>query len=275
MSVSKFFDLLEGEVDKSKFTPDRIYNVDETGVTTVPNKPSKILSLKGKKQVGIISSAERGQLVTVELCLSASGHYVPPMFVFPRVRMKAELLDHAPPGSVAVPHKSGWMQSNIFVEWFKHFLSHTNPTSDRPVLLIMDGHKTHTLNLEVITLAREKHVTLLCLPPHCSHRMQPLDVCFMKPVMTFYSQEVQNWLRNDPGRVVTMFQIGELFGAAYLRAATLQTAVSAFQKTGIYPVNRNVFNDADFVPSLTTEREQPATISPGDGPLTGLVNFLG
>ena len=51
MSVSKFFDLLESEMDKHKFTPDRIYNVDETGVTTVPNKPSKVLSLKGKKQV--------------------------------------------------------------------------------------------------------------------------------------------------------------------------------------------------------------------------------
>jgi len=78
VTVSKFFDLLEGEIDKHKFTPDRIYNVDETGVTTVPNKPSKIISLKGKKQVGTIASAERGQLVTVELCMSAAGHYVPP-----------------------------------------------------------------------------------------------------------------------------------------------------------------------------------------------------
>jgi len=254
VTVSKFFDLLEGEIDKHKFTPDRIYNVDETGVTTVPNKPSKIISLKGKKQVGTIASAERGQLVTVELCMSAAGHYVPPLFIFPRSRMKAELLDHSPPSSIAIPHKSGWVQTEVFVQWFKHFLTHTNPSAERPVLLIMDGHKTHTLNLEVINLAREHHVTLLCLPPHCSHRMQPLDVCFMKPVMTFYAQEVQNWLRSHPGRVVTMYQIGELFGAAYLRAATLQTAVRGFQSTGICPVNRNVFNDENFHASLTTDR---------------------
>ena len=49
--------------------------------------------------------------------------------------------------------------------------------------------------------------------------MQPLGVCFMKPVMTFYGEEVQNWLRCHPGHVVTMYQMGELFGAAKLQAA--------------------------------------------------------
>ena len=261
VSVNKYFDLLESEVDKHKFTPDRMYNVDETGITTVPNKPSKVISLRGKKQVGSITSAERGQLVTVEICMSAAGHYVPPLFVFPRVRMKAELLDHAPPGSIAVPHKSGWMQTELFVQWFRHFIGHTNPTSASPVLLVLDGHKTHTLNLDVINLARANHVTILCLPPHCTHRLQPLDVGLMKPLMTYYTQEVEKWLRKYPGRVVSLYQVAELFGAAYMRAATMLTAVNAFQKTGLYPVNRHIFNDADFCPSSTTERLMQPTSS--------------
>ena len=261
VSVNKYFDLLESEVDKHKFTPDRMYNVDETGITTVPNKPSKVISLRGKKQVGSITSAERGQLVTVEICMSAAGHYVPPLFVFPRVRMKAELLDRAPPGSIAVPHKSGWMQTELFVQWFRHFIGHTNPTSASPVLLVLDGHKTHTLNLDVINLARANHVTILCLPPHCTHRLQPLDVGLMKPLMTYYTQEVEKWLRKYPGHVVSLYQVAELFGAAYMRAATMLTAVNAFQKTGLYPVNRHIFNDADFCPSSTTERLMQPTSS--------------
>ena len=261
VSVNKYFDLLESEVDKHKFTPDRMYNVDETGITTVPNKPSKVISLRGKKQVGSITSAERGQLVTVEICMSAAGHYVPPLFVFPRVRMKAELLDRAPPGSIAVPHKSGWMQTELFVQWFRHFIGHTNPTSASPVLLVLDGHKTHTLNLDVINLARANHVTILCLPPHCTHRLQPLDVGLMKPLMTYYTQEVEKWLRKYPGRVVSLYQVAELFGAAYMRAATMLTAVNAFHKTGLYPVNRHIFNDADFCPSSTTERLMQPTSS--------------
>jgi len=143
-SVGKFFDLLEQEMATKKLTPDRIYNVDESGITTVPNKLSIVIATKGKKQVGTLTSGERGQLVTVEICMSAAGHFIPPLFIFPRVRMNGEFLDHAPPGSVAVPHKSGWMQSEIFVEWFKHFISHCNPSPDRSVLLILDGHKTHS-----------------------------------------------------------------------------------------------------------------------------------
>jgi hypothetical protein len=95
---------------------------------------------------------------------------------------------------------------------------------------------------------------LLCLPPHCSHRLQPLDVGFMKPLMTYYAQNVHMWLRNHLGRVVIMFQIGELFGGAYLRAASVQTAVKAFSTTGISPCNRHVFTDDDYAPESTTDR---------------------
>jgi len=41
-----------------------IYNVDETAVTTV-QKPSRIIIRKGVKQVGVVTSTERGSLVTV------------------------------------------------------------------------------------------------------------------------------------------------------------------------------------------------------------------
>nr|CAI5849746.1 unnamed protein product [Callosobruchus analis] len=50
------------------------------------------------KQVGCLSSAERGQLVTAEICFNVAGTYVPPMLIYPRKRMKNELLDDAPPG---------------------------------------------------------------------------------------------------------------------------------------------------------------------------------
>ena len=59
VNVLFFFDLPEGEMYKNRFTPDRIYNVDETGITTVPNKPSRIISLKSKKKVGTVASGER------------------------------------------------------------------------------------------------------------------------------------------------------------------------------------------------------------------------
>jgi hypothetical protein len=76
--------------------------------------------------------------------------------------------------------------------------------------------------------------------------MQPLDLAFMKPLKIFYSQEIQSLLLNNFPRVVTIRQVGKLFGNAYLRAATVETAVNGFRKSGIYPLNRNVFRTHDF-----------------------------
>jgi hypothetical protein len=205
--VTSFFDLLGSLYVKYEFNPMQVYNMDETGLTSVPKIIGEIISIRGKKQVGALASAERGQLVTAVLCFSAAGHYVPPLIIFPRVRMKNELLDGAPAGTIAVCHPSGWMQQHIFTKWMRHFIGCVKPCKEKPVLLVLDGHATHTKNLEAIELARDHGVIMPCLPPHCTHRLQPLDVRFMGPLSTFYSQQVQLWLRNHPGRVVTQFQM--------------------------------------------------------------------
>lgn len=63
--VYRFFDSLGTKINKHAIDATRIYNVDETGIQTTNNKPPKILSGTGKKQVGVISSVERGKLTTV------------------------------------------------------------------------------------------------------------------------------------------------------------------------------------------------------------------
>jgi len=95
------------------------------------------------------------------------------------------------PGSIHACHPSGWIQSEIFSQWFLHFIKHTKPTKDNPVTFVLDGHYSHTRNLEVFTLARENHVDIICLPPHSSHKMQHLSKAFMGPLTTFYCQEIE------------------------------------------------------------------------------------
>jgi len=92
----------------------------------------------------------------------------------------------------------------------------------------------HNLNASITCLDAS-------LPPHCSHKLQPLDVSFMKPLSTFYDQECKKWLRQHPGRVITMFQLGAIFGSAYMRAATPLVAENGFNHTGIFPVLKQKF----------------------------------
>ena len=58
-NVKNFFDKLAEVMDRYKFTPNDIWNVDETGVSIV-QKPNKIVALKGVKQVRSITSSEWG-----------------------------------------------------------------------------------------------------------------------------------------------------------------------------------------------------------------------
>lgn len=263
-NVEQFFSILEPELAKIKYNPLRIYNVDETGVTTVQHKHSKIITLKGKKQVGSLTSAERGSLITMVACTNAAGHYIPPLLIFPRKNMKAELTEGAPPGSIFATHPSGWIQQNLFTAWMDHFIKITAPNKDNPVILILDGHYSHTRNVDVIDMARKNYVIIICLPPHCSHRMQPLDLSFMGPFKTYYAQEVETWLRNHPGRVVNSYQVAGILGKAYLKAATIASAVHGFEKSGIFPFNKTKFNELDFLQEdarLNNIEPQPSSSS--------------
>jgi transposase-like protein len=240
VAVSRFFKLLTEIVDKYKITAERI------GL-------SKILATKGKRQVGAVTSAERGETVTVEVCFSAGGSYIPPTLIFPRKRLQQGFLEGLVPGGSVELNEKGWIDMDIFFNWFKKFVIFSHASKETPVLLLLDGHASHTKNLNVINYARDHGVILLCFPPHCTHRLQPLDVSFMKPLSVYYDDEIRKWLRSNPGRVVTLHQISSLFSAAYLRAATMTTALNGFKKNGVWPVDMSIFSDADFLPSDTTD----------------------
>ena len=153
----------------------KIFNVDETGFSAV-QKPQKVFARRGKHQVGAITSCERGRNVTFVCCVNASGRYIPPLVIYPRKNLKMELTEGAPPGSIFGCQENGWINCDLFPMWFEHFLTTVQPSIENKVLLILDGHATHTQNIQVILRAREKGVIMLSLPPHCSHRLQPLDL---------------------------------------------------------------------------------------------------
>jgi hypothetical protein len=54
-----------------------------------------------KKEMTYLTSAERGNLITLVTCMNATGTYVPPLIVFPRKNMKEELMVRAPAGSIS------------------------------------------------------------------------------------------------------------------------------------------------------------------------------
>lgn len=158
--------------------------MDATALSTV-QKPQKILARKGKHQVGAITSGERGTNTTVIWALQGS---LSRQCSFSRVRFKNELAARAPPGTQFACSESGWITSEIFVQWFNHFIHTTKPTKEEKVLLLLDGHTTHTKNTAAINLAIDNGIIMLSLPAHTTHRLQPLDVAFFKPLSVYFNQ---------------------------------------------------------------------------------------
>jgi len=76
------------------------------------HRPSKILASKGQKQVGKITSAERGKLITAVCAFNAAGTYVAQMLIFPRVFFNDCCMElHLK--AVGVTLKSGWIDQRI------------------------------------------------------------------------------------------------------------------------------------------------------------------
>jgi hypothetical protein len=110
----EFFANLRDARTRQNFLPQNIYNVDETALTTV-QRPVKVIAGKGSKQVGRMTSAERGTLVTACCCISAIGNSIPPYFIFPRVHFKSNMVAGGPSGCNGTAHPSGWMTSESFI----------------------------------------------------------------------------------------------------------------------------------------------------------------
>ena len=56
-----------------------------------------------------------------------------------------------------------------------HVRRFTLASRENPVLLMLDNHDSH-LSFNVIELARENVIHIVTFSPHCSHKLQPLDI---------------------------------------------------------------------------------------------------
>ena len=97
--------------------PMQVFNVDKSGVNVTQHKGKVIAEVK-RKDVHRVVAAEKGKNHTVIACRSASGFVLPPMIIFPRVRVSEVLKANAPPGSYLVAQKKVWVITELYLKWF-------------------------------------------------------------------------------------------------------------------------------------------------------------
>ena len=246
VNIGRFFDNLETVMKRYTFHPGSIYNVDETGLMTV-HKPPKVLAGKGEKQIGQVTSAERGVLVTMCGAVNALGNAIPPFLIFPRVNFKDHMLKGAPPGTIGATHKSGWMTGDNFERWLHHFIQHSHCSVEHPVLLLMDNHDSH-ISIRSLDIAKANGIVMITFPPHCSYKLQPLDRSVYGPLKRYYNAACDSWQLRNPGKPMTIYDVAENLGEAFPRAFIPENITSGF------PFDRNVFHEDEYMSSFVTDR---------------------
>ena len=226
--------------------PCRIFNVDETGLSLNP-PPLKTVHAKGEKNPSQCSSGNRSQ-VTVVGCISAGGQILPPMVIWNRKTLPPQLAHMELPGTIYGLAK-GWIDQTLFDLWFrKHFLQYV-PT-DRPLLLLLDGHSSHYCP-DTIKLAAEEGIIVFTIPPHSSHITQPLDKGMYGPLKVAWRQVCHQYLTENPGSSITKHNFSSLLSRAWLQSMSAKHAIEGFKTTGVYPPNRNAIKLGEDTSTLS------------------------
>ena len=225
-------------------SPEKIWNIDEKGISQ-QHVPPKVVCSKDQKPQAIVSPR---LTTTIIGCGNACGTAIPPFFVFKGSRMDDVLLKNSSPGIDGVVSKSGWSNSIIFQKYLKeHFHRHVG-SRDGFALILYDGHKSH-INPALIQWAKERQIVLFVLHRHTSHKTQPLDVACFGPMQKIFHNKAQKWLLENPGRVISKFEIAEIASSAYTLAVSPTNLISGFKKSGIYPYNSQAITSEMMAPS--------------------------
>jgi hypothetical protein len=250
--VNAYFRALKEQIEMVGGNSKVIWNMDETGFQ-LEHKPTSVLARKGAKAVPGRVASNRDN-ITVLACGSAGGQVMPPMIIVKGKTHKslyAYGTDQGPEGAVWTFQEKAWTEDVLGLQWFrKVFLPNCGPA--RPQLLILDGHRSHEVT-ELLQMARAEGITIMTMPPHTSHWLQPLDKGVFSSLTASYNRICSEFMSEGPQNVVSKANWPALFKRAWDQGFTASNMIAGFRVSGIWPLNMSVIPESAYAPSTVHE----------------------
>lgn len=261
-SLNTYFDNLEKIV--KDIPSSHIFNYDETNMSDDPGQKLGIYKRGVKYPERVINHSKSA--TTVMVCGSADGVLLPPYIIYRSLHLYNTWKEGGPCGPPCCDKSccsqgsrynrtvSGWIDTVTFRDWFRTcFLPHAKKLPGRKVL-IGDNLSCH-LDTDVINLCQENNIDFICLVPHSTHLCQPLDVAFFRPMKSSWRTTLTNWkIQNSKLSSVPKDAFPHLLKKALekmdsvppkpnaplsnIKSAIKRNMISAFEATGICPLNR-------------------------------------
>ena len=205
----------------------------------------RIMTLEALRRGRVTKSKQDGsrEFISCLACVSAIGKAIPPVLIYKGASNDLQdtwVEDVIPESGVYFAStENGWSNNAMGLAWLQRvFERHTKPKSSRTRrILLMDGHSSH-VNMAFVEWADQHGIIIVILPPHSTHRLQPLDVGLFQPLSTFYSNELDALMAKSAG-LTSMSKrfFFSMFKRSWDKAFTEVNIQHAFQKPGIWPVN--------------------------------------
>lgn len=190
--------------------------------------------------------------ITVIATISAAGQALPPHMIAKGKTVKSLASfqpETAPIGTTWSVSDSGWTKQGIASLWFvQNFLKYIGP--ERPQMLILDGHDFHNF-VKLIELAIRNNISLVELPAHTSHWLQPCDRTVFGPLKRYYNEECQQMMNMYPGIVVSRHNFCNLMKSAWEKALTSENIQAGFKACGIFPLMASEIPSDAYLPNST------------------------
>ncbi|KAH9018843.1 DDE superfamily endonuclease-domain-containing protein [Lactarius pseudohatsudake] len=261
--VKHHFQLL-GDFLKAHDIPwENVYNMDEKGIQLGGGRKfdnTKFLYSREQRNRVKLQNPNLELVTTIE-CVGADGSILKPGFIFCGKHVLHDGYFEEEGAFVALSEK-GWTSNYIGTQWFeKSFVPQATArnTTGNPILLIYDGHRSHE-TLELREAADTAGIHLFCIPPHTSHRLQPLDVGVFGPLQRAWQKRCLLVL-DETGESITRRTVVREYMAARTKSVNEELIISAWRRSGIRPLNPEVFTEEDFAPSYSSSTKPPFPVS--------------
>jgi hypothetical protein len=238
-AIRSWFTKYQAVIDERGIQPGDISNVDETGFRVGVGRGHKVITKDKTRKIYIPDVDDRQQVTVVE-CIQADGTSIPPMVI---LAGKTHLQKHFPPDLhddiLLAMSPTGYNNDSLCLKWLQHYDQHTRDKRvGRWRLLLFDGFGSHLL-IDFISYCWDNYIIPICLPPHATHLMQPLDVVVFQPYKHYHSEVLDEANRSGCDAFDTVDFLAELGNIRYQTMKT-STICSAFRATGLVPFDPDV-----------------------------------
>jgi hypothetical protein len=236
--IRGWFSLVQNTITKYGISEYDIYNFDETGfMMGIISAGMIVTRVERRSNTKLVQPGNR-EWTTVIQGINSQGWAIPPFIIVAGKYHLSSWYQNStlPKDWVIATSENGWTTNEKGLEWIQHFDRHTkHRTTGLYRLLVLDGHESHH-STEFELFCKENKIITLCMPPHSSHILQPLDIGCFGPLKQAYGRQIENLMRASISHI-SKDDFFPAFFAAFQASITEHNIRGGFRGAGLVPLD--------------------------------------